>query len=88
MNMYKGGGFPQPLFENIDELDEIATETKDDGSFDLIAYLLDRAPVGELRSADPILGDLTVMAREAVSKVTARIEELRNPTGGLPLDQA
>ena len=89
MNMMKGAGFPDPLFENVDELFELAVEAQDDGHFDLIAYLLDKAPIGALRSADPILGDLTVMAREAVNKVDARLEELRNPgNGGVPLGQA
>ncbi len=88
MNMMKGPGFPDPLFENIDELDEIAENDLVFPDFDLIAYLLDRAPIGALRSADPILGDLTVMAREAVNRVNARIVEIRNPNGGVPLGQA
>jgi hypothetical protein len=88
MNMMKGPGFPDPLFEDIDELDEIAESADQAAEFDLIAYLLDEAPIGALRSADPILGDLTVMAREAVNRVGARLEELRNPNGGVPLGQA
>ena len=89
MNMMKGAGFPDPLFEDIDELEEIAGLDPPASDFDLIAYLLDKAPLGALRSADPILGDLTVMAREAVNKVDARLEELRNPgNGGVPLGQA
>jgi hypothetical protein len=87
MNMMKGPGFPDPLFEGIDELEKIARDLPGE-DFDLIAYLLNVAPIGALRSADPILGDLTVMAREAVNKVEARIEELRNPNGGVPLGQA
>ena len=84
----KGPGFPDALFDDIDELYDIAVDARDDGSFDLIAYLLDRAPIGPLRVADPVLGDLTVMAREAVAKVQARIAELRNPEAntGVPLD--
>ncbi len=86
----KGPGFPDPLFETIEELEELAEENWDVGSESLIPYLLlqeDR--IGALRSSDPILGDLTVMAREAIAKVSARIEELRHPDGsGVPLGMA
>ncbi len=82
MNMMRGPGFPDPLFETVDELEEIA----EDKTGSLIVYLLVDAPIGPLRVADPILGDFTVMAREAVAKVEARLEELRNPNelGGAP----
>ncbi len=86
----KGPGFPDPLFETLEELEDIAEENWDVGSKSLMPYLLlQEINIGALRSADPFLGDLTVMAREAIAKVGARIEELRNPDGsGVPLGQA
>ena len=86
----KGPGFPDPLFETIDELEDIAEKGWDVGAKSLMPYLLlQEVPIGALRSADPILGDLTVMAREAIAKVHARIEELRHPDGGgVPLGMA
>ncbi len=88
MSFMRGPGFPDPLFEDIEELDEIAEHNPLANDFDTIVYLLDEAPIGALRVADPVLGDLTVMAREAVAKVQARIDELRNPEGhgGVPLE--
>lgn len=79
----RGPGFPDALFDNIEGLDALAEELH--GS--VMEFLLFEAPVGPLRVADPILGDLTVMAREAVAKVQARIDELRNPETnvGVPL---
>ncbi len=84
MTFMKGPGFPDPLFENIEELDEIAEA----GVGSVIDYLLFKADIGPLRVADPVLGDLTVMAREAVARVQARIQELRTGegVGGVPLE--
>ena len=83
----RGPGFPDPLFEKIEELDEIAEKTTHSEAFCLPFYLLE-AEIGPLRVADPILGDLTVMALEAMTKVQERIAELREPIAnpGVPLE--
>ncbi len=90
MSFMRGPGFPDPLFEDIEELNQIVEEATERALVapSAIPYLLEVAPIGALRVADPILGDLTVMAREAVAKVQARIDELRNPEGqgGVPLE--
>ena len=87
MSFMRGPGFPDPLFESIEELDEIAEKTTHSEDFCLPFFLLE-TDIGALRVADPILGDLTVMAREAVAKVQARIVELRKPepSGSVPLE--
>ena len=81
-----GPGFPDPLFEKIEELDKLAEDNSHD--FEVVTYLLTEAPIGALRVADPFLGDLTVTAREHVARVEARIKELRDPQlegqGGAP----
>lgn len=87
----KGPGFPKPLFENLAELAALADEM----AASTIEYLLFEAPIGPLRGADPILGDLTIMAQEAVGKVQSRLAEIRalekgelSGTGGVPMGQA
>ncbi len=84
MSFMKGPGFPDALFDTPDELVALADELH--GS--VIEYLLFEAPIGALRVADPVLGDLTVVAKDAVGKVLARLEEMRakDGTGGVPLE--
>lgn len=85
----RGPGFPKPLFDNLAELTALADEL----GASTIEYLLFEAPIGPLRGADPILGDLTIMAQEAVDKVQSRLAEIRSlekgdTSGGVPLGQA
>ncbi len=75
--MMRGPGFPDPLFEDLVGLAALA---KQKGA-SVIEFLLFEAPVGPLRVADPILGDLTIMARESVSRVQARIDEMLKREG-------
>ena len=77
MSFMRGPGFPDALFENTGGLEALARQ-KD---LSVIEFLLFEAPTGPLRVADPILGDLTIMAREAVGRVQARIDELRKSEG-------
>jgi len=72
MSFMRGPGFPDALFEDTGELGALAIEEE----CSVMEYLLFEAPVGPLRVADPILGDLTIMARESVSRVQARLDEL------------
>ena len=84
MSFMRGPGFPDALFEDTGGLDALAKEM----AASVIEYLLFEAPLGPLRVADPVLGDLTVMAREAVQRVQARLDEMRTPTtnSGVPLE--
>lgn len=97
--MPKRDGFPEPLFEDIAELDEII-EAEGFLIKDAVVYLLfGDVNIGALRAADPVLGDLTVMAKEAIHGVSVRVAELYERTavdrfvagtvvGAVPEDQA
>jgi hypothetical protein len=95
-------GFPEPLFGSYQEFLQVASQklTEYDSSSvePELEYLLFFAPLGPLRMADPILAELTVMAREAVKQVDKRLDEIRDAAvekeiggkvrGALPEDQA
>lgn len=75
--MLKGPGFPDPLFEDISELDEVAEKYGHSSEICIPIFLMDGVHIGGLRVADQILGDLTIKARESVNEMIERIAELR-----------
>lgn len=71
-------GFPEPLvdFEDPEDVARLRAEAFEKGYMDLTTYLVGEAPLGPLREADPILGDLVVSAQSALGAVLNRLADI------------